>query len=127
MRWNDHLSARLVIQNSLRDRLAIVRAITDEGLKWSDDLREQIRHSRWTVHVRHDELAGDNLIMFVNRKMEFAPGLGSRNVVLLLMPFRRCRRPSVRWNHDDDGSSAGSARAGVLKDCTWKYICSSEC
>lgn len=116
-----------MIQNSARDRLAIVCAITDEALKWSDDLREQIRHSRWTVHVRHDELAADNLIMFVNRKMAFAPGLGRRNVVLLLMPFRRCRRPSVRWNHDDAGSSAGLARAGVLKDYTWKCICSPKC
>jgi hypothetical protein len=76
-----------VIQNGLRDRLAIVRTITDEGLKRGDDLREQIRHSRGITHFRRGELAGDNLMMFVDRKMEFAPGPASRNVVFLLMPF----------------------------------------
>src|ERR1700692_3322328 len=87
VRGNDHLSVGLVVQNSLRNRLAIVGAVTDEGLKRGDDLGEQIRHSRRIADLRRGQLAGENLMVFVDRKMEFAPGPGSRNVVLLLMPF----------------------------------------
>jgi len=87
VRWNDHLSVRLVIQNGLQDRLSIVCAVTDEGLKRGHDLREQIRHGRGIADLRRSELAGKNLLMFVDRKMQFAPGPASRNVVFLLMAF----------------------------------------
>jgi hypothetical protein len=87
VRWNDHLSIGLTSQDSLRNRLTIVRAITDKGLKRGDDLREQIRHHRGITRFRRGELAGDNLVMFVDRKMEFSLGPASRNIMLLLIPF----------------------------------------
>src|ERR1700734_477978 len=40
VRGNDHLSVELVVQNSLRNRLAIVGAVTDRGLKRGDNLGE---------------------------------------------------------------------------------------
>ena len=48
---------------------------------------EQIRHDRGIADFRRGELAGKNLMVFVDRKMEFAPGPASRNIMLLLMPF----------------------------------------
>ena len=71
----------------MRNRLAIVCAVTDESLKRGDDLGEQIRHGRGITDFRRGELAGKNLMVFVDRKMEFAPGSASRNIMLLLMPF----------------------------------------
>lgn len=50
-------------------------------------MREQIRHNRRIAHFLCSERAGDNLMMFVDRKMGFAPGPLRRNVVFLLMPF----------------------------------------
>ena len=76
-----------MVQNSLRNRLAIVGAVTDKGLKRGDNLGEQFRHGRGITDVRRGELAGKNLMVFVDRKMEFAPGPASRNIMLLLMPF----------------------------------------
>ena len=76
-----------MVQNSSRNRLAIVSAVTDEGLKRGDDLGKQIRHGRGIAYFRRGEFAGENLMMFVDRKMEFAPGPTSRNIMLLLMPF----------------------------------------
>src|ERR1700730_4290320 len=76
-----------MVQNSSRTRLAIISAITDEGLKRGDDLGKQIRHGRGIAYFRRGEFAGENLMMFVDRKMEFAPGPASRNIMLLLMPF----------------------------------------
>lgn len=40
MRWNDHFSVGLLVQDSLRNRLAIVRAVTDEGIKRGVNLDE---------------------------------------------------------------------------------------
>lgn len=76
-----------MVQNSLRNRLAIVGAVTDKGLKRGDNLGEQFRHGRGITDVRRDELASKNLMLFVDRKMEFASGPASRNIMLLLMPF----------------------------------------
>jgi hypothetical protein len=50
-------------------------------------LGEQIRHRGRITDVWRGEFAGHNLMMFVDRKMELAPGPASRNVVFLLMPF----------------------------------------
>jgi hypothetical protein len=50
-------------------------------------LGEQICHGRGITDFRRGELAGKNLMVFVDRKMEFAPGPASRNIMLLLMPF----------------------------------------
>ena len=75
------MSVRLVIQNSLRNRLTIVCTVTDEGLKRGDDLGEQIRHGRGITDFWRGEFAGNDLMMFVDRKMELAPGPASRNVV----------------------------------------------
>ena len=55
------MSVGLVVQNSLRNRLAIVCAVTDEGLKRGDDLGEQIRDGRGIADFRRGELAGKNL------------------------------------------------------------------
>jgi hypothetical protein len=49
-------------------------------------LGEQIRHHRGIAYFRRGEFERENLMMFVDRKMEFAPGPASRNVVFLLMP-----------------------------------------
>ena len=48
---------------------------------------EQICHGRGITDFRRGELAGKNLMVFVDRKMEFAPGPASGNIMLLLMPF----------------------------------------
>ena len=51
-----------MVQNSSRNRLAIVSAVTDEGLKMGDDLGKQIRHGRGIAYFRRGEFAGENLI-----------------------------------------------------------------
>jgi len=76
-----------VVQNSLRNRLAIVGTVTYEGIKRGDNLGEQIRDPRGIAYFRCGELTGQNLMVFVDRKMEFSPGPASRNIVFLLMPF----------------------------------------
>jgi hypothetical protein len=70
-----------MIQNSLRNRLTIVCTVAHEGLKRGDDLGEQIRYRGRISDFLRGEFACNNLMMFVDRKMEFAPGPASRNVV----------------------------------------------
>lgn len=86
-RRNDHLSVGPMIQNSLRNRLTIVCTVAHEGLKRGDDLGEQIRYRALITDFWRGEFAGNNLMMFVDRKVDLAPGSASRSVVFLLMPF----------------------------------------
>src|ERR1700688_4725485 len=76
-----------MVQISLQSRFAIVCAVAHEYLEGRDHLGEQIRHRGRITNFWHGEFAGNNLMMFVHRKMELAPGTASRNVVFLLMPF----------------------------------------
>jgi len=82
-----------MIQDSLRNRFAIVCTIAHEGFKGGYDLGEQIRYRARITDFWRGEFAANNLMMFVDRKMEFAPGPARRNVVFLLMPFVFARRP----------------------------------
>ena len=54
---------------------------------------EQIRYRARITDFWRGEFAANNLMMFVDREMEFAPGPARRNVVFLLMPFVFARRP----------------------------------
>jgi len=76
-----------VVQNSLRNRLTIVCAVAHEGLERREHLGEQIRYRGRITDFWRGEFAGNNLMTFVDRKMELAPGPASRNVVFLLRPF----------------------------------------
>jgi hypothetical protein len=67
-----------------------------ECFEGRDHLGEQIRHRGRITDLWRGGFAGNNLLMFVNRKMELAPGPTSRNVAFLLMNIRLCRGPSVR-------------------------------
>ena len=70
-----------MLQNSLRNRFTIVCTVAYESLKRGDDLGEQIRHCDRITDFWRGEFAANNLMMFVDRKMEFGPGPASRNVV----------------------------------------------
>src|SRR5471032_32781 len=57
------------------------------NLEGRDHLGEQIRHRGRITDFWSVEFAGNSLMMFIDRKMELAPGSESHNVVFLLMPF----------------------------------------
>jgi len=50
-------------------------------------LRKQITYCAVVTHLRRGELAGENMMMFINRQMQFALGAPCWDDVLFLVPF----------------------------------------
>ena len=65
----------------------MVGAIGHEDVKRRVDLIKQIRYPRGVSCFRRSQFAGDDLMVFIDCKVQFTPSAPSRNIVFFLMPF----------------------------------------
>jgi len=64
-----------------------VGTITHESIESSGNLVEQIWNRCGVAYFRNGEFARQNLMIFIDCKMQSTPGAPSRNIMFFLMPF----------------------------------------